>query len=124
MMYRGETHGYIIAVLCAKSYKRDEYLGKGPFGFWRDTGTRVVGNSVAVMNMRFFMDWKYATGKNIDVSAKYFPPCGNCGSDKMQLVSGGPDTKNNPIQKEYLKLVMLAKETIYIHTPYLFPIRH
>lgn len=99
----------------------DEYLGKGPFGFWRDTGTRVVGNSVAVMNMRFFMDWKYATGKNIDVSAKYFPPCGNCGSDKMQLVSGGPDTKNNPIQKEYLKLVMLAKETIYIHTPYLVP---
>lgn len=49
------------------------------------------------------------------------PPCGNCGSDKMQLVSGGPDTKNNPIQKEYLKLVMLAKETIYIHTPYLVP---
>ena len=25
MMYRGDTHGYIIAVLCAKSYKRDEY---------------------------------------------------------------------------------------------------
>ena len=48
----------------------DEYLGKGPFGFWRDTGTRVVGNSVAVMNMRFFMDWKYATKKNIEVSAK------------------------------------------------------
>ena len=25
MMYRGDTHGYIIALLCAKSYKRDEY---------------------------------------------------------------------------------------------------
>lgn len=27
-MYRGETHGYIIAVLCAKSYKRDEYANE------------------------------------------------------------------------------------------------
>ena len=99
----------------------DEYLGKGPFGYWRDTGIRVVGNSVATMNLRFLMDWKYATDKNIDVNEKYFPPCGTCGSDKMQLVSGGPDTKNNPIQKQYLKMVMLAKETIYIHTPYLVP---
>ena len=30
----------------------DEYLGKGPFGYWRDTGIRVVGNSVATMNLR------------------------------------------------------------------------
>jgi len=105
----------------------DEYLGKGEMGDWRDTGVRVNGTGVIPINTRFFMDWGYATKKRLDVNSDkidfYFPMDKDkqYGSDVMQLISGGPDTKNNPIELQYLKLINTAKETLYIHTPYLVP---
>lgn len=105
----------------------DEYLGKGEMGGWRDTGVRVEGHGVVPMNLRFFMDWGYATKNKLDAKTadieKYFPLDSEkyYGKDIMQLVSGGPDTKNNPIELQYLKLINVAKKTLYIHTPYLVP---
>lgn len=105
----------------------DEYLGKGEMGSWRDTGIRVHGNGAIPINIRFFMDWGYATGQRLDATSeevnKYFPveEGKTYGHDIMQLISGGPDTKNNPIELQYLKLIYAAKKTLYIHTPYLVP---
>lgn len=105
----------------------DEYLGKGKFGFWRDTGVRVEGQGVIPMNLRFFMDWGYATKNRLDVKSvdlnRYFPVNKDVyyGSDVMQLVSGGPDARNNAIELQYLKIINVAKKTLYIHTPYLVP---
>ncbi|MDR1690677.1 MAG: cardiolipin synthase [Candidatus Methanoplasma sp.] len=105
----------------------DEYLGKGEMGFWRDTGVRIEGQSAVPINTRFFMDWGYATKKQLDACAenieKYFPVerGRRFGNDVMQLISGGPDTKNNPIELQYLKLINSAKKTLYVHTPYLVP---
>lgn len=105
----------------------DEYLGKGDAGFWRDTGVRVEGTGVIPINTRFFMDWGYATNDRLDGDSgeidKYFPIEKDVryGDGIMQLISGGPDTKNNPIELQYLKIISTAKETLYIHTPYLVP---
>jgi len=105
----------------------DEYMGKGALGSWRDTGVRVNGTGVIPINIRFFMDWGYATKKRLDVDSsdieKFFPldKSKEYGSDIMQLISGGPDTRNNPIEYQYLKLINTAKRTLYIHTPYLVP---
>jgi cardiolipin synthase len=105
----------------------DEYMGKGEMGFWRDTGVRVIGNGVIPINARFFMDWGYATKNRLDANSEkmdmYFPidKEAEYGDDIMQLISGGPDTKNNPIEFQYLKLINTAKKTLYIHTPYLVP---
>jgi cardiolipin synthase len=105
----------------------DEYLSKGEAGRWRDTGLRIVGQSVLAINLRFFMDWGYASGRHLDLNAengeKYFPINNSeyYGDDVMQLISGGPDTKNNPIELQYLKIISTAKSTLYIHTPYLVP---
>jgi len=105
----------------------DEYLGKGEMGFWRDTGVRVKGTGVIPINTRFFMDWGYATKDRLDAKSEkidmYFPIEKDAvyGSGVMQLISGGPDTKNNPIEMQYLKLINTAKKTLYIHTPYLVP---
>ena len=105
----------------------DEYLGKGEAGRWRDTGIRIEGRSAAAVNLRFFMDWGYASKRRLDLNAesweKYFSadaPASR-GEDGMQLISGGPDTKNNPIELQYLKVIGAAKRTLYIHTPYLVP---
>ena len=103
----------------------DEYLGRD--GKWRDTGLRVEGLSAIAISLRFFMDWGYATHERLDLNKesieKYFAVDGSAyyGDDIMQLISGGPDTKNNPIELQYLKLIGTAKKTLYIHTPYLVP---
>ncbi len=106
----------------------DEYEGKGEMGFWRDSGVRVEGTGVVPMNLRFFMDWAYAYGEKIDAGSKevlkkYFPAddCTQYGLDVMQLISGGPDTKSNPIELQYLNMIYAAKNRLYIHTPYLVP---
>ena len=104
----------------------DEYLGKGEKGRWRDTGLRIEGQSALAIGLRFFMDWGYASKKQLDISSagseKYFPvESSGYGNDVMQLISGGPDTKNNPIELQYLKILSTAKKTLYIHTPYLVP---
>ncbi|MDR2699173.1 MAG: cardiolipin synthase [Candidatus Methanoplasma sp.] len=105
----------------------DEYLGKSELGFWRDTGVRVEGTGAVPINTRFFMDWGYATKKRLDPDSeegdRYFPieKDARYGDGVIQLISGGPDTKNNPIELQYLKLINTAKRTLYIHTPYLVP---
>ena len=105
----------------------DEYLGGNNESKWRDTGLRIEGYSVMAINMRFFMDWGYASGRRLYLDAesgeKYFPTdeSAQYGCDIMQLISGGPDTKNNPIELQYLKIISTAKKTLFIHTPYLVP---
>ncbi|WNY27587.1 cardiolipin synthase [Methanolapillus ohkumae] len=101
----------------------DEYLGKGPLGYWRDSAVRVEGIGVYTMNLRFMMDWDYATKKMLSADEKYYPEMEQnpAWTQKFQLISGGPDTQRNPIQTEYLKLINIAKKSIYIHTPYLIP---
>ena len=105
----------------------DEYLGKGELGFWRDSAVRVVGHGILPMNIRFFMDWGYTSGKRLDVESddldKYFPLdlTKEYGNDLIQLISGGPDAKDNPIELQYMSIINVAKRTLYIHSPYLAP---
>ena len=100
-----------------------EYLGKGEMGYWRDSGIRIEGHSIIPLDLRFLMDWGYATGKRREVSEKDIPEdiWDYRGDDLVQIVSGGPDTRKNPILMQYLKIISSAKKTLYIHTPYLVP---
>jgi len=104
----------------------DEYLGKSDRGYWRDTGVKIHGYSTVALNLRFFMDWGYATKTPFDADSdnveRYFPEMGvNYGNDVVQIISGGPDLKANLIEMQYLKMIYCAKKTVYIHTPYLVP---
>lgn len=50
-----------------------EYIGKDPkFGYWRDTHLRLKGDSVISLQIRFALDWNYATGENLFTNANYF----------------------------------------------------
>ena len=35
------------------------------FGYWRDTHLKVWGDSVMALQMRFALDWNFATRKNL-----------------------------------------------------------
>ena len=100
----------------------DEYLGKGEFGYWRDTALRIEGAAHAVCCIRFIADWNYCSHDQISEPLKYMRKVGHAGNDAMQLVSGGPDMSfDNPVQFQYEGIMQFAQKTLYIHTPYLAP---
>jgi cardiolipin synthase A/B len=99
----------------------DEYLGKGPLGWWRDTAVEIMGSGVDTLQLRFLLDWNYATKENLALGPVYFPLTKGTGSAYIQIVSGGPDNLWNPIKEEYLKLIGIAKRTVYLQTPYFVP---
>ncbi|NLZ29782.1 MAG: cardiolipin synthase [Methanomicrobiales archaeon] len=99
----------------------DEYLGKGPLGPWRDTAFRIEGGAVRILQLRFFLDWHYVTGEYPGPRPRYFPDPGSPGATPVQIVSGGPDTRWNPIKEGYIKLINSARKSVYIQTPYFVP---
>ncbi len=101
----------------------DEYLGyKKRFGKWRDTHLKINGDAVALLQMRFILDWRLASKDNVPMSDNYvhFPeaPTGTAG---MQIVSCGPDDVNQQIKQGYIKMINAATRYIYIQTPYFVP---
>jgi Phosphatidylserine/phosphatidylglycerophosphate/cardiolipin synthases and related enzymes len=99
----------------------EEYLGKGPLGPWRDSALKITGTAALALQVRFIMDWNYASKDDIGFSEVYFPESESSGGVPVQIVSGGPDTRWNPVKESYLKLITLAQQTIYIQSPYFIP---
>ncbi|MCX6693544.1 MAG: cardiolipin synthase [Methanomicrobiales archaeon] len=100
----------------------DEYLGLDPrFGFWRDTHLRIEGSAVHGLEIRFLMDWNWATNEEIGVESHYLPPVQGTGKAAIQIVSSGPDSRNQSIRDGYMGLVASARESVYIQTPYFIP---
>ncbi|TSB46851.1 cardiolipin synthase [Alkalicoccobacillus porphyridii] len=101
----------------------DEYLGKSKkFGYWRDTHLRIIGPAVHSIQTRFILDWNQAA-KNYHIAYedRYFPEIQTTGTTAMQIVSSGPDSEWEQIKYGYLKMIMMAEESIYIQTPYFIP---
>src|SRR5690625_5857745 len=99
----------------------DEYLGKSDkFGYWRDTHLRVRGDAVKTMQTRFILDWNQASRNHIDYNEKYFIG-GEIGDVGVQIVSSGPDQEWEQIKYGYIKMILTAKEYVYIQTPYFIP---
>lgn len=99
----------------------DEYLGKDErFGYWRDTHLRIVGDAVRNMQTRFILDWNQASRNIIDYADRFYLGSSN-GDVGVQIVSSGPDSDWEQIKYGYIKMIMSAKEYIYIQTPYFIP---
>lgn len=98
-----------------------EYINKDKeFGFWRDTHVRIQGEAVEDLNERFLLDWCHASGEEIRDYNKYIEevPEG-LGDVGIQIVTSGPDHKEEYIRNAYLKLINNAKRKLYLETPYL-----
>jgi cardiolipin synthase len=99
----------------------DEYLGKKKkFGYWRDTHLRMKGSAVESMQTRFILDWNQASKEEIQYEERYFQTT-RAGDAGIQIVSSGPDQELEQIKNGYIKMIMEAKEYIYIQTPYFIP---
>lgn len=50
-----------------------EYISRDPkFGYWRDTHLKLTGGSVFSLQIRFALDWNYATRENLFKDMSYF----------------------------------------------------
>ncbi|WP_297392865.1 cardiolipin synthase [uncultured Peptoniphilus sp.] len=98
----------------------DEYVSKGPMGFWRDTHLRIVGPAVNGLSWRFFLDFKFASEDYTKgFTTELFPEIED-GVD-INIVTSGPDTKADSIRNGYEKLITSARKELYIQTPYFVP---
>lgn len=101
----------------------DEYIGLSrKFGYWRDTHLRIEGSALHPLQTRFIRDWNQASAHHdIEYDEFFFPVKPEKGNTSMQIVSSGPDEEWEQIKDGYLKLINLARESIYIQTPYFIP---
>lgn len=107
-----------------------EYVdGSRKFGHWRDTHLRIVGEAVNGLELRFGLDWKYATKEDLFVNNRYFKqliemdyvPSEGDNILRMQIISSGPDSETKLIRDNYIEIINHARNHIYIHTPYFIP---
>ncbi len=115
----------------------DEYIhGIGRLRPWRDTHLRITGPAVALMQIRFLMDWEATSGKRSDSLEmdRYFrapeedgsalrSETGDFGQNLgMQIVSSGPDNlKDDEIRDAMIQMIILARRKLLIQTPYFIP---
>lgn len=118
-----------------------EYISKDPsFGYWRDTHLKIYGEAAISLQIRFALDWNYATHENLFKLSKYFDaipePAGFEGINDtesafpwyisrrpvgIQIITSGPDSSIRQIRDNYLELFHKARHHIYIQTPYFVP---
>lgn len=107
----------------------DEYLSKNPkYTPWRDAHLRVTGEMVHLLQLRFFKDYAAVIEDSTDFNEieqdmdRYFPPISNEEEETyMQLVCDGPDQRTDHMRSSYIKLIMTAKKSIWIQSPYFIP---
>ena len=98
----------------------NEYINKGPLGFWRDTHVRLEGGAVHDLQSVFLSDWAYATRE--DVSGEhYFPPSTHPGNLIVQISPSGLDVERPAILYTYFQMITSAQRTIRLWTPYFMP---
>lgn len=98
----------------------NEYVNKGPLGFWRDTHIRLEGTAAQDQQSIFLDDWEYATKENI-TDPKYFPPSENPGDLVVQVCPSGLDVTRPAIMYTYFQLIKSASRTLRVYTPYFMP---
>lgn len=104
----------------------DEYLGrkKRTFGFWRDTHLRVEGEAVRSLQLFFLQDWYYMTGESL-LMPEYLSPKPVKSEQKdlggVQMVASGPDGEWEIIKSLFFSMIVSAKKSIWIASPYFIP---
>ena len=90
---------------------------------WRDTMLRVKGGGVYALQRAFLVDW-YFVDRSLLSDRKYYPPFADSlvANDTLsQVVTSGPVTPYPEIMQGYVRIIMGARQYLYIETPYFLP---
>ena len=89
---------------------------------WRDTMLRIVGGAVYGLQRTFLIDW-YFVSRTLITDSDYYPPVklqqpNDC---VAQVVTSSPAAYFPNIMQGYVRIIMEAKNYVYIQTPYFMP---
>ncbi len=114
----------------------DEYLGKDPkMGYWRDAHLMLHGPAAGTLRRIFLRDLAVCGASrslrrklrsmllrpgNVPAAPSAAPPAKDAGTP-LQIVTSGPDTPWDTIQKAYFSLISRARKRVWLTTPYLVP---
>ncbi|MCD7952255.1 MAG: cardiolipin synthase [Synergistaceae bacterium] len=109
----------------------EEYEGKGPLGFWRDTFVRLEGEAVPALHAIFLHDWcvrsaddPAAICEDLDIIVNGLPVKDDY-SDlpviPLQVVESGIDSVWHSIAKGYYGMISRAQRRVWVTSPYLVP---
>ena len=109
----------------------DEYIGNSDFGKWRDTGARIEGEASVDIEREFYIMWSFLQKKHLDYTETdrvlrkkvdiIYENFKKYDVNAVQLISSGPNYENRTIRDSYIKMIMEAKRSIYIESPYFVP---
>lgn len=88
---------------------------------WRDTHLRITGEAVAAMQYSFAVDWNFTTRKLLTSPTMHYETPPERPDYLVQMMSSGPTNRWNNIPMMFLRAISLAKQRIYIQTPYFLP---
>ncbi len=92
---------------------------------WRDTHIRIEGSGVYGLQNIFLDDWRYCQNDNtpprLYLENGYFPSPTLCGDATVQVLASGPDSQVQRIKETFVKMIVNAKNKVYIQTPYFIP---
>ncbi len=97
----------------------DEYDNTIDYDYYfRDTQVKLRGQAVRSLTCVFFKDYYYNTNQFIDDDF-YYPDTNVSHQGVTQILQSGPDSHEAHIRNVYLKMIMTAKKSIRIMTPYM-----
>ena len=102
--------GYVGGMNIAKRYVSTQ---------WRDTMVRLEGGAVNGLQRAFLIDW-YFVDRTLLSDRKYYTKPEIEGG-LMQVVTSGPNSTYPEIMQGYVRLILAAKDYVYLETPYFLP---
>lgn len=100
----------------------DKYIKpNSELGIWDDTHLYLKGPAVDNLHRVFIKDYYFASNRELLLKDDYLPDIDQCGNVNVQIVAGGPDSDHPSIMQQYITMINLAEDYIYISNPYFIP---
>ena len=100
----------------------DRYIkSRENLGVWDDTHVMIKGPAVDFLHRVFIKDYFFASDGESLLEGDYLPNLESKGNVALQIVAGGPDSPHPSIMQQYIKMISIAREYIYISNPYFIP---
>lgn len=113
------TLGYLGGINIDKKYDNSFSNER----YWRDTHLRLKGGAVGSLQSSFLLSWSFVSNEEVAIESGLFPKSKVQDQQPaaVQVVASGPDSDWANIMEVFFCAVNMAKERVYITTPYFVP---
>lgn len=89
---------------------------------WRDTHLRIRGAAVYAIQSAFLIDW-YFVDRTLITNRIYYPEVTEVRENDClaQVVTSNPTSRWPEIEQGYVRIILEAKQYVYMETPYFLP---